>query len=97
MDLLATRLAHYAAVFAADAGTDALYHNRWTGAVSDLCVAVAQEAINRKAAADAANVDFYPLAFVESAALALAANHAATLEQLFDAGQADVDALLKDD
>lgn len=90
------RLAHYAAIFAADAGTDALYHDRYTGAVGDLCVAVAQEAIARKVAADSKGKDFYPVAFVESAALALAVNPAATLEQLFDAGQMEVDAIRKD-
>lgn len=88
-----TRLARYAAVFAADAGTDALYYGRYTHEVSDLCVAVAHEAITR---AEAAKEDYYPLAFVEAAALALARNYNASLEQLFDAGQREVDAIRGD-
>ena len=42
-------LAFYAAVFAADAGTDALYHDRYTEDMARLCIAVAEEAINRGA------------------------------------------------
>lgn len=90
-----TRTAAYAAIFAADAGTDALYRDRDTTDVADLCVAVAEEATSRKAAADAEGCDFYPVAFVEQAAAALRANPEATIEQLFAAGQAECDSLAR--
>lgn len=88
-------LARYAAIFAADAGTDALYYNgRFiTDEMADLCVTVAKEAIKRRDAAKAAGMDFYACAFVEAAANALNQCHAATLEQLFDAGQRESDSL----
>lgn len=86
----AESLAFYAAVFAADAGTDALYYERYTEDMAALCVAVAKEAIRRSEATDE---DFYTLAFVEQAAHALNQCHAATLEQLFEAGQMESDSL----
>lgn len=87
-------LARYAAIFAADAGTDALYYNdRYTDEMAALCVAVAEEAIKRRDAAKAAGEDFYACEFVEVAADALNQCHAATLEQLFEAGQMASDSL----
>lgn len=87
-------LARYAAIFAADAGTDALYYGgRDTADVADLCITVAKVAIVRRDEAEAASKDFYACAFVEQAAYALNTCHAATLEQLFDAGQRESDAL----
>ena len=49
-----------------------------------MCIAVAKEAIRRS---EATEEDFYTLAFVEEAGWALKQCHAATLEQLFEAGQ----------
>lgn len=87
-------LARYAAIFAADAGTDALYYNhRYTDEMADICVDVALEAIKRRDAAFAADEDFYACAFVEAAANALNKCHAATMEQLLDAGQRESDSL----
>lgn len=86
----AESLAFYAAVFAADAGTDALYYERYTEDMAALCVAVAKEAIRRSEITDE---DFYTLAFVEQAAYALNRCHSATLEQLFEAGQMESDSL----
>ena len=87
----AESLAFYAAIFAADAGTDALYYNdRYTVEMADLCIAVAKEAIRRN---EATEDYFYTMAFVEAAANALNQCHAATLEQLFDAGQMESDSL----
>ena len=87
-------LARYAAIFAADAGTDALYYDeRYTDEMAELCVTVALEAIRRRDAAFEADEDFYACAFVEQAALALNQCHAATLEQLFEAGQRESDSL----
>jgi hypothetical protein len=87
-------LARYAAIFAADAETDALYYNdRYTDEVADLCIAVAEEAIKRRDAAQEAGEDFYACAFVEEAAQALNYCHPSTLEQLFDAGQRESDSL----
>jgi hypothetical protein len=90
----AEELARYAAIFAADAGTDALYYNdRYTDEMAELCIAVAMEAIKRRDAAYAAGLDFYACAFVEAAATALYKCHAATLEQLLDAGQMESDSI----
>lgn len=87
-------LAYYAAIFAADAGTDALYYDdRYTDEMAELCIAVAEEAIRRRCAAFEADEDFYACAFVEAAANALNQCHAATLEQLLDAGQRESDSL----
>lgn len=86
----AESLAFYAAVFAADAGTDALYYERYTEDMAAMCVAVAKEAIRRSEITDE---DFYTLAFVEQAAYALNRCHSATLEQLFEAGQMESDML----
>ena len=87
-------LARYAAIFAADAGTDALYYNdRYTDEMADLCFDVAVEAITRRDAAKEAGQDFYACAFVEAAANALNQCHAATLEQILDAGQQESDSL----
>ena len=87
-------LARYAAIFAADAGTDALYYDdRYTDEMADLCITIAKEAIKRRDAAKAAGMDFYACAFVEAAANALNQCHAATLEQLFDAGQRESDSI----
>lgn len=86
-------LARYAAIFAADAGTDALYYKRYTDEMADLCVAVAKKAIWRRDIAQAAGRDFYACAFVEAAACALNKCHSATLEQLLDAGQMESDSL----
>jgi hypothetical protein len=87
-------LARYAAIFAADAGTDALYYkDRYTDEMADLCVNVALEAIKRRDAASEAGEDFYACAFVEAAANALNQCHAATMEQLLDAGQRESDSL----
>jgi hypothetical protein len=87
-------VARYAAIFAADAGTDALYYDdRYTDEMADLCVNVALEAIIRRNAAQAAGENFYACAFVEAAANALNQCHAATLEQLLDAGQIESDSL----
>jgi len=62
-------LARYAAIFAADAGTDALYYkDRYTEEMADMCVDVALEAIKRRDAASEAGEDFYACAFVEAAA-----------------------------
>lgn len=85
-------LARYAAIFAADAGTDALYYgDRDTTDVADLCLTMAKVAIVRRDEAKEAGRDFYACAFVEQAANALNQCHAATLEQLFDAGQQESD------
>ena len=87
-------LARYAAIFAADAGTDALYYkDRYTEEMADMCVMVGLEAIKRHDAASEAGEDFYACAFVEAAANALNQCHAATLEQLFDAGQRESDSI----
>lgn len=87
-------LARYAAIFAADAGTDALYYDeRYTDEMAELCVAVATEAIERREAAKEAGEYFYACEFVEAAAQALNKRHAATLEQLLDAGQMASDSL----
>lgn len=92
----AEELARYAAIFAADAGTDALYYgDRYTDDVASLCVAVASEAISRRNMANLAGRNFYACAFVEQAAEALNQCHAATLAQLFDAGQQESDNLAK--
>ena len=86
-------LAYYASVFAADAGTDALYYDRYTEEMAELCLAVAEEAIKRGNAAKAAGERFNTLSFIEAAANALNQCHAATLDQLFDAGQQESDSL----
>jgi hypothetical protein len=87
-------LARYAAIFAADAGAEALYYDdRYTDEMAELCVAVALEAIKRRDAAAEAGKDFYACRFVEEAANALNQCHAATLEQMFDAGQMESDSL----
>ena len=89
-------LARYAAIFAADAGTDALYYgDRDTTDVVNLCLTVAKVAIVRRDEAREAGRDFYACAFVEQAAEALNKCHAATLEQLFEAGQQESDALAR--
>jgi uncharacterized membrane protein len=85
-------LARYAAIFAADAGTDALYRDdRYTDEMAELCIAVAEEAIKRRDAAAEAGKDFYACAFVEEAAMALKYRPEATLEQILDAGQKESD------
>ena len=87
-------LARYAAIFAADAGADALYYNdRYTDEMAELCVAVAEEAIKRREAAREAGKAFYACVFVEAAANLLWLCHAATLEQILDAGQRSSDSL----
>jgi len=87
-------LARYAAIFAADAGTDALYYNhRYTDEMADICVDVALEAITRRDAAMEAGEDFYACAFVEAAANAFNQCHASTMEQLLEAGQRESDSL----
>ena len=87
-------VARYAAIFAADAGTVALYHDeRYTDEMADLCVDVALEAIKRRDAAKEAGEDFYACEFVEAAANVLNQCHEATLEQMFDAGQRASDSL----
>lgn len=86
-------LAYYAAVFAADAGTDALYHDRYTEDMARLCIAVAEEAIKRGNAAEAAGKRFHTLVFIEGAANALNRCHPMTLEHLLDAGQMATDSL----
>jgi len=88
-----TELAYYAAVFAADAGTDALYYERYTGDMARLCISVSQEVIKRGEAASRDNRRFHWLVFVEGAANALNQCHAATLEQMFDAGQMATDSI----
>jgi hypothetical protein len=89
-------LAYYAAVFAADAGTDALYHDRYTEDMARMCIAVAEEAIKRGEAAEAQGKRFHTLSFIEGAANALNTCHVATLEQLFDAGQMETDSLAQE-
>ena len=84
-------LARYAAIFACDAGADALYYERYTEDMAHLCVTVAKEAIKRREAAKEAGEDFYACAFVEAAADTLNRCHVATLEQLLDAGQMESD------
>ena len=92
----AEELARYAAIFAADAGTDALYYSdRDTDEMASLCVAVASEAITRRNLANVAGKDFYACAFVEAAAQALNQCHSATLAQLIDAGQQESDNLAR--
>jgi len=87
-------LARYAAIFAADAGTVALYHDeRYTDEMADLCVDVALETIKRRDAAKEAGEYFYACEFVEAAAQLLNQCHAATLEQLLDAGQRASDSI----
>lgn len=89
-------LARYAAIFAADAGTDALYYgDRLTDEMADMCVMVGLEAIKRRDAAMEAGENFYACAFVEAAANALNQCHAATIEQLFDAGQRESDSIAR--
>ncbi len=89
-------LARYAAIFAADAGTDALYYgDRYTDDMADLCLSVAAEAISRREAAEIAGKDFYACAFVEAAAFALNSCHAASLDQLLEAGQIESDLIAK--
>lgn len=89
-------LAYYAAIFAADAGTDALYHNRYTEDMARMCIAVAEEAIKRGNAAEAQGKRFHTLVFIEGAANALNRCHAMTFEQLFDAGQMETDSLAQE-
>ena len=85
-------LARYAAIFACDAGADALYYDdRYTDEMAELCIAVAKEAIKRRDAAEEAGEDFYACAFVEAAADTLNRCHVATLEQLLEAGQMESD------
>jgi hypothetical protein len=92
-----TDLARYAAIFACDAGTDALYYgDRYTDEMAELCIAVAEEAIQRRDAAAEAGKNFYACAFVEAAADALNRCHSATLEQLLDAGQMESDCIAGD-
>ena len=87
----AESLAFYAAVFAADAGTNALYYDeRYTDEMGAMCIAVAKEAIRRN---EATEDYFYTMAFVEAAANALNQSPEATLEQLFEAGQMESDSL----
>lgn len=87
-------LARYAAIFAADAGADALYYDeRYTDEMAALCVAVAEEAIKRREAAREAGYRFNATAFVEQAAYALNRCHSATLGQLLEAGQREADSL----
>jgi hypothetical protein len=87
----AESLAYYAAIFAADAGTDALYYDdRYTDEMAHMCIAVAKEAIRRN---EATEDYFYTMAFVEAAAKALNQCHAATLEEMFEAGQMESDNL----
>lgn len=87
-------LARYAAIFAADAGPEALYHNdRCTDDMAELCVAVAGEAIKRRDAAVETDQNFYACAFVEAAAQRLNAQPAADLGQLLIAGQAESDSI----
>ena len=86
----AESLAYYAAVFAADAGEALYYNDRYTDEVAHMCIAVAKEAIRRS---EATEEDFYTLAFVEQAANALNQCHAATLEEMFEAGQRESDNL----
>jgi len=86
----AESLAYYAAVFAADAGEALYYNDRYTDEVAHMCIAVAKEAIRRS---EATEEDFYTLAFVEQAANALNQCHAATLEEMFEAGQLESDNL----
>ena len=87
----AESLAYYAAIFAADAGTDALYYDdRYTDEMAHMCVTVAKEAIRRSEATEDC---FYTMAFVEAAANALNQCHAATLEEMFEAGQMESDNL----
>ena len=87
----AESLAFYAAIFAADAGTDALYYDdRYTVQMAELCVTVAKEAIRRN---EATEDYFYTMAFVEAAAQLLKYRPESTLEQLFDAGQRESDSL----
>lgn len=89
-------LARYAAIFACDAGSEALYYDdRYTDEMSELCIAVAEEAIKRRDAAKEAGEDFYACAFVEAAANALHQCHPATLEQLLDAGQIESDTIAR--
>jgi hypothetical protein len=87
-----TELARYAAIFAADAGTEALYYgDRITDEVATLCLAIAQEAVAFRDLALSRGEDFYPMAFVEAAARALSEDHSATLLTLIEAGEAEVD------
>jgi hypothetical protein len=87
-------LARYAAIFAADAGTVALYHDeRYTDEMADLCFDVAVEAITRRDVAKEAGEYFYACEFVEAAANVLNQCHEATLEQMFDAGQRASDSI----
>jgi hypothetical protein len=89
-------VARYAAVFAADAGEQALYLNRTTDEVADLCVAVADEVVKRRDAALAKGEDYYAMAFVETAASWLSNHPRATFLELCHVGQREVD-LLKGD
>lgn len=90
--------ARYAVIFAADAGTEALYNCdtsndfRNTDDVVELAAAVGNEAEKRRLAAEGKR-DFYPVAFAEQAAEALRRNHAASLRDLYEAGQAECDSL----
>jgi hypothetical protein len=87
-------LARYAAIFAADAGTDALYYgDRITDDVALLCIAIAQEAIAFRDLALSRGEDFYPMAFVEAAANMLNRWPTSTLVQLIEAGEAEVEAI----
>jgi hypothetical protein len=87
-------LARYAAIFAADAGTDALYYgDRITDDVALLCLAVAQEAIAFRDLAFSRGEDFYAMAFVEAAANMLNRWPTSTLVQLIEAGEAEVEAI----
>lgn len=91
-------LARYAAIFAADAGATALYHDeRYTDEMAELCLAVAEEAVKRREAAKEANKDFYACAFVEAAAKTLNEQPTADLEQLLTAGQGESDAIARVD
>ena len=89
-------VARYAAIFAADAGEQALYLNRTTDEVADLCVAVADEAVKRRDAAFAKGEDYYAMAFVETAASWLSNHPRATFLELCLAGQREVDMLKGD-
>ena len=87
--------ARYAIIFAADAGTTALYNReggeRYTEEVFELAAAVGNEAERRRIEAEEAGRDFYALAFAEQAANLLRARPDAGIEELFAAGQSESD------
>lgn len=101
-DAINENAARYAIIFAADAGTDALYaygiegkEHRVTDEVVNLATQIGNIAEGRRKDAERDRRDFYPVAFVEQAAAALRDNPHASIHDLCEAGQAESDSIAR--